>query len=167
MTSLRRDLIWVLQNAVPAWVQLSSVPLHQKGRSRFGPNVHVLKALLAGHKSFPLARSCCGLAPQSPSNLLLQERTLLVVGQTAKGMERPRLRLLRVLESSSLRQLNLLSSNRCGCSQEQVSHNVSCLSWGQHKYILCEIEVDSPPHHSFLFLPWRLDIFCISYFPWF
>lgn len=114
ITLLCRDLIWVLKGPSPAWVQFFSVPLHQRQRSFFGP--HVWKAPLCRSKFFLLASSYCAQAAQSTSSLPLREHA--AVGQTAKEMER---QLAAAFEYSGLRRLNLLSSDGCGCFQEQVS----------------------------------------------
>ena len=70
ITLLHRNLIWVLKDPSPACMQLSSVSLHQRGRSCFGPKVHVLKAPLCRSKSsFWLAVAVLWLLGLLPTSL--------------------------------------------------------------------------------------------------
>lgn len=66
---LRRDLVGVLKDPCPAHVELSSASSQQRGRSCFGPKVHVLKAALCRSKSFWLAVTVLWLLGLLPTSL--------------------------------------------------------------------------------------------------
>lgn len=96
-----------------------------------------------------LVSSYRALAPRSPSNLPLWGHA--VVGQTAKGMESPRLQLLRLLGALVFIGWTCYPLTGVDVFRNRflTACHASCYlktgtTWGQYKYILWETEVESP-----------------------